>query len=243
MSRKPNLVSFTGADDEVLVSDLVVLSRRYPSIEWGILYYPEREGTVRNPSTAWRESFLDQPFRATAVHVCGIEAYRKLLDDDNYKPTLQHLCRYSRIQVNVNARGPDFTKEEVLKVYNRLLLCGNPLILQYYDTSREVINEFLLSLDQQHRSLIQILFDESRGLGIAPTSWHAPLLDPSPGHNDPLFCGYAGQLGPETIQEQLPHIQAAVGDHELGYWIDMESGVRVNNRFDKHCVAQTMNNI
>ncbi len=41
------------------------------------------------------------------------------------------------------------------------------------------------------------------------------------------YVGYAGGLGPENVEEQLPLIaQAAIGAD--GFWIDMETRVRSN---------------
>ena len=45
------------------------------------------------------------------------------------------------------------------------------------------------------------------------------------------FCGYAGGLNPDTIGDALAAIAARVPDGQP-YWIDMESGVRTDDRFD-----------
>ena len=49
------LVSLTGADDHVAPEALAALSAQYPFVEWAILYFPEKDGTPRNPSAPWRE--------------------------------------------------------------------------------------------------------------------------------------------------------------------------------------------
>ena len=240
MLRKPNLISFTGADDNVNVSDLVILSRRFPAIEWGILYHPEKEGQTRNPTAAWRESFLEHPFRSTAIHLCGEQVFRELLEDND--TTLRHICRYERVQVNINARQQTFNREEIKGVYDRLLTCGHPVILQYHDASAETIQWYLSQLDDRRRSLVQILFDSSRGKGISPTGWPKPLRDPQ-APDEYMYCGYAGNLGPGNIRDEITKIQEASAEHPLGYWIDMESGVRYQNQFSMVKVTQTMNGI
>jgi len=68
------------------------------------------------------------------------------------------------------------------------------------------------------------LFDRSGGAGLAPASWPR---HPGGGR----LVGYAGGLGPENVRDVL----AAVGATGP-YWIDMESGVRTDDRFDlKKC--------
>ena len=42
--RKPEFITFTGADDHTDVRDMVALSKLYP-IEWGILFSISRQGT------------------------------------------------------------------------------------------------------------------------------------------------------------------------------------------------------
>ena len=80
-----NIVSITGADDKVLPAELAALSARYTNPitpEWAILYFPEKEGTPRNPSAAWREAFLalGLPFRGRLRE--GAESYAKALAND-----------------------------------------------------------------------------------------------------------------------------------------------------------------
>jgi phosphoribosylanthranilate isomerase len=63
------------------------------------------------------------------------------------------------------------------------------------------------------------LFDASSGRGIAPAAWPA-----HPGRR----VGYAGGIKPDNV---LDVIRAGVGAAGP-YWIDMESGVRTDDRFD-----------
>lgn len=62
------------------------------------------------------------------------------------------------------------------------------------------------------------LFDASGGRGMEPASWLA-----YPGRK----VGYAGGIGPDNVAQVIKAI-AATGP----YWIDMESKVRTNDRFD-----------
>lgn len=62
------------------------------------------------------------------------------------------------------------------------------------------------------------VFDASGGRGIAPAEW--------PRHPG-FLVGYAGGLGPDTVSAALEAIAT-----DWPYWIDMESGVRSDDRFD-----------
>ena len=74
-----------------------------------------------------------------------------------------------------------------------------------------------------------ILFDASAGRGVAPEGWPAPL----PGH----FCGYAGGINPDNVAGHIDKI-AAAGAQDT--WIDMESGVRTDDRFDLDKVRRVL---
>jgi hypothetical protein len=63
------------------------------------------------------------------------------------------------------------------------------------------------------------LFDASGGRGITPAAWPA-----HPGR----LVGYAGGI---TLQNVIDVLAAGVGA-AVPYWIDMESGVRTDDRFD-----------
>ena len=226
------LVSLTGADDKVPPTALSALSARYAKAvppEWAILYCPEKEGTARYPSAAWREAFLalDMPF--TAAHLCGPQVFREILDPATAPARIADLSRYGRVQLNINARRPEFTEEEVLAIYRTLHQAGLHLILQHHHASRRTIEKFLPGLDPASLSRIDLLYDESKGTGTAPEQW-PPL---STVGSVPLRCGYAGGLGPAVLEDELPRIhESATAWPDLPYFIDMESGIRSDNEFD-----------
>lgn len=227
-----NIVSITGADDKVLPSELAALSARYTNPitpEWAILYFPEKEGTPRNPSAAWREAFLALGLPFTAAHLCGTQVFREILDPRTAPARIADISRYRRIQLNINARRPDFTEEEVLSVYRTLHQAGLHLILQFHDGSRPAIQKFVAEVDASSLSRIDLLYDESKGTGRCPEQWQ-PI---STVGQIPLHCGYAGGLGPDVLEVELPRIhESATAWRDVPYWIDMESGVRSDNHFD-----------
>lgn len=223
------LVSLTGADDHVAPEAMAALSAQYPFVEWAILYFPEKEGTPRNPSGVWREKFLALKLPYTAAHLCGVQVFRELLNPATAPSLITDLSRYRRIQLNINARRPEFTDEEVQAIYRTLHQAGLRLILQHHAGSERVIEQFLYDLDEEGMKRVDILFDASKGTGQRPDTWPAP-------HRFNLFCGYAGGLGPDVMESERSKIKAAVAQaqsrRDLPYWIDMESGIRTENTFD-----------
>lgn len=68
--RKPDFITFTGADDRTRISGMAALSARYP-IEWGILFNPDRQGRdPRFPGQVTLELMASSGFRLSA-HLCG----------------------------------------------------------------------------------------------------------------------------------------------------------------------------
>ena len=79
------------------------------------------------------------------------------------------------------------------------------------------------------------LFDSSGGRGVVEKSW------PKIPHHEygPIWCGYAGGLGPDNIKEELQKIEEAVGEAEI--WIDMETKLRnKKDQFDLNLCEQVL---
>lgn len=210
-------VSLTGAEDSVNPSALAALSDEFPFAEWALLAHFEREGEGRNPSQAWRERFLNEldGRGRSALHLCGKIAFERLLDEGPWP----ELSRYGRIQANINARAADFSPVDTLRVWTILASLGPTLIIQAHDQSERLARAFLSTAAGAGGS---ILFDESKGRGQTPVEWRESWTD--------IACGYAGGLGPENLELHLPRI--ALGAQGAGHWIDMETGLRTENRFD-----------
>lgn len=73
-----------------------------------------------------------------------------------------------------------------------------------------------------------VLFDPSGGRGIEAFRWPSP----------PIGChlGYAGGIKPDQIVDTLKEI----GVVDSPFWIDMESGVRTDDKFDLAKVRQVL---
>jgi hypothetical protein len=68
---------------------------------------------------------------------------------------------------------------------------------------------------------VSFLFDESKGTGVVAAEWPTPPLGP---------FGYAGGLGPKTLEAQLRKMVAKITESAAAagreFWVDMESSLR-----------------
>lgn len=100
-------------------------------------------------------------------------------------------------------------------------------ITQHNEANKSITNQFG-QFDGHMISNHQVLFDGSGGLGKSPETWTAPLLD--------KLCGYAGGLGPNNLMTELDKIKNQVqecgGLIDFHTWIDMESKIRTDDKFD-----------
>lgn len=206
--------SITGADDAVDPQQLLKLSQEFPFVEWAILLLPAREGMARFPSTAWIRNFskLAQGLH-TAMHLCD-GALLGFIRGDN--EILGLMSGFKRIQLNLKF-GDVEGKYDPAELVKRVR--DNPqfqFIIQYGKDKKSLLP--LLADVPNHA----VLYDDSAGRGISPDSWEPPL----PGH----FCGYAGGLSPANVAQQIEIIAKVAPGYTT--WIDMETGVRTDDKFD-----------
>lgn len=145
MYRKPNFLTFTGADSLTDVREMMALSARYP-IEWGILFSPTRQGNDhRYPSEIALASIVASGMRMSA-HLCGGHS-RAIMEGGSF--SIPFLKSFQRIQVN--HKFPDPTK---IVAY----LGAENVIAQ----TREAFPD---------NDLVEWLFDRSGGKGREPEVW------------------------------------------------------------------------
>lgn len=220
---KLRFVTLTGADDNTDPQQMVELSKKYSFAEWAILFSQAKAGVPRYPSIDWAERAL--PILSgcnLSAHLCGKWV------DDAHKGTITFLNddlmndSFGRVQLNM----ANDKLSKILKSDTNFWDCAldKPTILggPYQSYKIDIPTDLFLLHG------VSPLFDCSGGRGILSDSWPVP---PSHEYGKPIFCGYAGGLGPENIEEQLNKIESVVGDAEI--WIDMESKLRDNkDRFD-----------
>ena len=208
----PFICTLTGVDEHTPIRKIARLQRQYPFVEFGVLVSPKHAGTGRYPSFQWIDTLLSDGAisrRQMALHVCG-EAVERLLSGES--DDMDRLTRLTR-RVQLNFRYSPALRDRLVKlIHDRP---GATFITQYNEANRDVWSD-CPAINHQ------ILFDASGGRRVLPATWPAPHLIAA--------SGYAGGLGPENIATQLPLIHDAAAGR--AYWIDMESGLRTDDRFD-----------
>ena len=215
----------TGVDATTDLQRVAALSIRFPFSEWAFLWSPSRCGREhRYPSMEYLSralSALSSGVRV-ALHLCGEAVDDFVGHHGDTGPLVRAVAtRGGRIQLNVGLnRKSDFYLENL-----DLAIGAFPgeVILQH-----NALNE--TALDWIIAPNLAYLFDVSGGRGVTPDVWPARV----PG----ISCGYAGGLGPSSLDRELPRIAAAGGPPA---WVDMETGVRdADDNFDLDLVARAM---
>ncbi len=194
----PDFITFTGADDETSIADMVALAADHP-VEFAILFSESREGTSRYPTMEWMEGLMDVDLKL-AAHVCG--SWASEIVETGKSSIAARLSWFDRIQVNTAVPLDIGLICDLGKQVSDLAGREVPVILQTRDTFPE---------DDR----VQWLFDASGGRGLSPAAWPAPPVNPS------VRIGYAGGLGPDNVQAALQQLPAG-----RNAWIDMETCIR-----------------
>lgn len=205
-------VTITGADDRTPASALFTLSERFPFVEWGILLSRSSAGGRRFPSIGWIERLLALDGSASlklSGHLCGSwvkELCRGRRTFDHEEPSIAR--GFQRVQLNFHAiahtvDAPPFV--DCLRTWG-----VGEYIFQLDD-----VNNAILARAQSAGVQAVPLFDLSGGAGILPSAWPRPSAE---------YCGYAGGLSPDNLEEQLARIGDAAGESRV--WIDVETHVR-----------------
>ena len=231
------LITITGADDEVHPNLLKIRSDEYNFLEWGILisrkHGKPRQG-LRYPSVAWLEELGKIGKKAAghfkySIHICGEYSYDMILRGEESaffseipRPFIENA---SRCQLNINIKRLREGYQGALIVPS--ILYDRNTILQANDNNAELIG-------QVAPSGFDILYDASGGRGTEIKT----LEPPFPG----IFTGYSGGLGPDNIREVLSQIEVMpdVIGYPYGCWVDMETKVRSADRIDLKKVLEVL---
>lgn len=221
-------LGFCGVDDSVDPREMVALSRKYPTLEWGVLFRPDKEGTPRYASMEWLKRLSCVSARTNirlAAHLCGHRVDDLLNGDMNFVSTLFTRYGFKRFQINATkVNGVDTSKLSQQALVLQEIIQANKhieFIIQRNEETQPLWMPLISWLEAQGEaerpSNVSFLFDSSCGLGILGTSW--PVA-PSMGIN----FGYAGGIGPTNIDEQLNLMARSAPGRVL--WVDMESSLR-----------------
>lgn len=217
-------VAIAGVDESVRPEQLTELSRKYPFVEWSVLYKSESKPLYRFPSVEWIRELVEQSkqFQAEtgqlmnlSIHLCA-DAVAGLVRGDftPLKPIEDLLPYFQRMQLNVIYDR--FTQFLTLLPGNiRQLPCNPQIILQLNgQPETEAIAEMLRVAGINHA----YLHDCSGGRGRENSLWLSPVGS---------YTGYAGGLNLENLEKHLSEIARITKGHPI--YIDLESGVRDND--------------
>lgn len=222
-------VTVTGADDETDPIALARIAEDFRFVEFGILISSKVK--ARYPSIAWMDRLIQAKFLAKhrmrlSLHVCG-EPLRNIV---NGTPDLEgrlgfRLEAFERVQLNVNSIQCDNAVViGIARSFDQMREYWEPEVIFQSNGTKD--DAMLSRLDLERCSL---LFDRSGGRGDLPSEW--------PVGRDDVWCGWAGGLCPDNVAEQLPLIASKV-EPNINFWIDAESKLRTDDRFDIDKVRQ-----
>jgi hypothetical protein len=239
------LISFVGVDESTDLLKLIDLDlnavdtfeymNNPPFIEFGFLFSKTRSLTtdIRYPPLNFIKESIAKLFPksiTTSLHLCGEDAVNRYLKSDN--EFIDMGCS-SRIQLNFamnNFTNIEELIDNVLEVSHKHSF---PLILQSNKSKEEFITKLVKRMNQEASISgvmpnINILYDGSGGFGREIEVVKRPYKD--------ILTGYAGGLKPGNISNVLKLINTETGKYDgfriESYYIDMESGVRTDNKFD-----------
>ncbi len=204
-------VTFTGADDQTSQEEMLKISREFEFVEWGILFASKLD---RCPSQEWLAK-LPQGMNLSA-HLCGTFVAAAM------NGVFESYDSFGRIQLNFYKKRLETAlncqplQDAIKKLKQDVIFGGN-------FKGVEVIPE-KLPLN------VQFLHDASGGHGVSPKNWPEPIKN--------IAVGYAGGLRVENLADQLKSIAEVAKDRSV--WVDMESGVRTENKFDLEKVKQCL---
>jgi hypothetical protein len=235
-------VTMTGADDRTDPLALLDLSRRYPFVEWGILFSERLSGTARYPGPDWLRALLRlAPYREGArfaAHLCGgtmrsfMRSFGGVSEPDLnawLAPFTLTMSEYDsffgRTQVNFDQERERFDETRLATMIRRWKVQTRGDLITQHNQANADLWPAIQSADRSdgRGRRHQVLMDASGGRGVSPETWPRPIAG--------VFCGYAGGLGPDGIIADLDRIADVVGDGVI--WIDMEGRLRdASDRFD-----------
>ena len=162
-----------------------------------------------------------------AAHLCERRVNDVLKGGDAFLEALQTMG-FRRVQINATARNGADVSLLSSCVDNFAGLVGRHPQLEFIlqkNQETKSLWEGLLNLDTTESGgvgglppNVSMLVDESKGTGVLASSW--------PKASEVNYkMGYAGGIGPDTIETVLKDIEQA-GKAKRPVWIDMESRVR-----------------
>jgi len=225
-------VTVTGADDSIRPEELIPIAKEFPFVEFGILLSKKQTGAKRFPSLKWLQElnsnvwcqyplWLKNRRMNLAGHLCGRWVRDLCLGNTDFLRQFGfNWGMFDRLQFNFHAEPHEVDYEKFALALQRGLrsvLAGRQSFIFQMDRVNDEM--FHRLKNQEDRGVfVSPLFDASGGAGILPRQWPRQISG--------RYCGYAGGLGPENVQQELERIsKVATGL----IWIDAETRLRSEN--------------
>ena len=222
-------ITFTGIDSRTDLQELQAIQQQYPLAEFGVLtsyHWYENGNRYLNPQ------FLPNLYGHglnLALHVCGSAAHDAMTGlwnrINNLTVKYLYMRLFQRVQLNVANRSdnPDRLASTPPNCHAEVIIQQCPGDAALYEHSLWVGN---VGRDQ---GLVSMLIDGSGGQGIdTPISIYQSAEK----------IGYAGGISPDNVADKLRFLFENVRHGE--FWIDMESGVRTDDKFDLDKVRRVL---
>ena len=227
------ILTFTGVDEHTDFGRIIEICHTYPRVEFAILVgsltrkdpYSKGNGIFPGLAVVDLLKFLGLqrgrlPQARVAVHLCGFWARSSLRPGEPSGEVIE-LCRgFDRVQINLHADVgypagiPTPPSVAAARLVGSLPGCES-IIFQHRDSTWD-------GLPTDHPG-VEYLFDRSEGTGReAFDEWPEP-------RSAPRRVGYAGGIGPHNIGQAMEFVDRYP---ESRLWLDMESKVRTDGRFD-----------
>ncbi len=235
-------ITFTGVDDQTDIRTLQDIQKRWPIAEFGILTsYDRASRGNRYPSPAIFDKILNERGGLNlSLHLCGDAAHDAAV---GLWDLIEDLTDTDFSAINL--RGP---ADGNLHLFKRiqLNLAGRKDNPQYCYMPRIIGQEIIIQIKNAENTGLYRRSKEKWRMPL-PSEKFSMLIDPSGGRgissdievvhtNDKI--GYAGGINPENVERKLRFL---LNNVTLGeFWIDMETGVRTDDRFDTEKVVRVL---
>jgi len=218
-----NFISFNGVDEKTDLKRLVMVQRRFPRIEFGVIL-----------SKNWKENgnrYVDPAILSNlrglglnlSAHLCGSVAREAIRD--NWEPALE-LCGgnfdiFKRTQLNI-ARYDN--NPEILNFDNIPDNIEEVIIQQKSAGECDLFREYNARTGNPH---VVVLIDASGGSGKSLDKYEL-INNMTSMKSVKGRVGFAGGIGHHNVADVLYEMQI----YPDNWWIDMESKVRTCDWFD-----------
>jgi hypothetical protein len=227
-------VVFTGSDDNTDVGECIQVATEYPWVEFGVLIGKGEFGNPKYPSRDWFARRTEAISKSSvnvewSLHVCDAWAGDLAHGIPSVFTEAKDVCAsFNRMQLNMFREMNDGSIDA--KALIAVLQEHGP-DKQYIFQLPDLAIGYSLVAEAQAAGLDALgFFDPSAGRGISPDGgWPCPSAD-----YITSMVGFAGGLGPHNLQATLETLTGLRGspDDKQRYWVDMETNVRTDNKFD-----------